>query len=80
MAVYDKELEKRYKEAVMVEKSFATKEEAVENAIEQAKDNIVSVWKCEDKYFVLPFEKWIDAERLDYEQVVEAWVIRDKSR
>ena len=80
MAVYDKELEKRYKEAVMAEKSFATKENAINEALETATKQIVSVWKCFGEYFVLPFEKWIDAERLDCEQVVQAWEIKDKLR
>lgn len=80
MAVYDKELEKRYKEAVMAEKSFATKENAINEALEMATKQIVSVWKCFGEYFVLPFEKWIDAERLDCEQVVQAWEIKDKLR
>ena len=78
MAVYDKDLERQFKEAVMAEKSFPTEEEAFEEAVSRGKEAIISVWKCEGKYFVLPFEKWIDAERLDYEQVVEAWKIRDK--
>lgn len=80
MAVYDKELEKQYKQAIMVELNFATKEEAVEKAVELAAKDIVSVWECEGKFFVLPFGKWIDAERLDYKQVVEAWEIRDEMK
>ena len=76
MAVHDKDLEKQYKQAIMAELNFATKEEAVELA---AKD-VVSVWECEGKFFVLPFGKWIDAERLDYKQVVEAWEIRDEMK
>ena len=80
MAVYDKELEKQCKDAVLAERSFSNKEDALANALEQAAEQIVSVWKCFGEYFVLPFEKWIDAERLDCEIVIQAWEIKEKLR
>lgn len=78
MAVYNKEIEKKHKEIVTSELWFATKNKAIDKAVELAKDKIVSVWKCENGFYVLPFDKWISAERLDYKQVVEAWEIKDK--
>ena len=70
MAVYDNELKKEYEQAITVEQSFETLDEAVKEALGRIEE-VVSVWLFDEKYFVLPFEKWIDAERLDCECVVD---------
>ena len=70
MAVYDNELKKEYEQAITVEQSFETLDEAVKEALERIEE-VVSVWLFDEKYFVLPFGKWIDAERLDCECVAD---------
>lgn len=70
MAVYDNELKKEYEQTITVEQSFETLDEAVKEALERIEE-VVSVWLFDKKYFVLPFEKWIDAERLDCECVAD---------
>lgn len=70
MAVYDNELKKEYEQAITDEQSFETLDEAVKEALERIEE-VVSVWLFDEKYFVLPFKKWIDAERLDCECVAD---------
>ena len=79
MAVYDNELKTEYEQDVAVEQSYETLDEAISKALERI-DEVVSVWQAGQKYYVLPFGKWIDAERLDFECVADMLKLKELNK